>query len=434
MKKAMFLFICFIVFSVLFIGVYFSPIGNDFLEKYVISKICFEKKFRPFYFDHSFNSFSLILKKDNNIIQIYGTLFPFKANYNAKFSNINSIFPKLQGKVLAMGEIDNKKTTGNLFFAKAQARMNLICRNGNIKGEIKGKNFNTGSFLNMFKDLNLKEFNLSFNGINDLNIKFDKYFLLKADFIGNIIIFNKKIASKIKNLLEYDKDNFSYKGSVDSNDIEGFVKINKDENGIEYVLKFYKIDLNIFKKIVLIPIQKKLPLNIFYDSLNKVYDFQSDNFSGFYKNKSLIFQFKMPSKNFFDFLSLPEILKGIVIGNGRIFDKKGKFNLLIENAVIKKSILKNLKKHINIKYNPNIKGKIFITGKFDTKKAVFNLISKDLNYFWSIKNGVYYFDGRYYFILKLNTGKYTYLIRVKNNNIKLLKKVNNQQTAKTLVF
>ena len=435
MKKTMIFIICFIIFSVLFIGLYFSPIGNDFLEKYVISKICFEKKFQPVYFNHSLTSFSLILKNDKNIIQIYGKLFPFKADFNANVSNLNSLVPSLQGKIFAMGEINKDGSVkGKLFFAKGEAILNLICQKSNIKGEIKGKNFNAYYFLKMFKNLNFKEFNLSVKGNNNLSIKFNRSILLNVCFKGTITVFDKKIPAKIENIFNYNKKMFSYKGIINSNNINGFVKINKDENGIEYSAIFKSINLNIFKNIILIPIYKKVFLNIFYDSLNKVYDFQSNMFSGFYKNNALIFQFKMPSKDFFAFLSLPEIFNGVVIGNGRVLDEKGKFNLLIDNAVIKENIFKYLQKHVNIKHNPNLRGKIFVTGRFNKKRVIFNLISKELNYFWSIKNGIYYFNGKYLFILKLDTKKYIYLFKINNNDVRLLKKIDKHQATETLVY
>lgn len=435
MKKTMIFIMFIIVFLVLFIGLYFSPIGNNFVEKYVISKICFEKKFQPVYFKHSLTSFSLILKNDENIMQIYGKLFPFKADFNAKISNLNSLVPSLQGKIFAMGEINKDgRVKGNVFFAKGEAILNLICQKNNIKGEIKGKNFNTYYFLKMFKNLNFKEFNLSLKGINDLNIKFNGNVLLNANFIGYMIIFGKKIPVKITNLFNYTNKKFSYKGIIESEDIKGLVTINKNADGIEYSAKFDKINLKFFKNIFLIPVQKKVALDIFYNTLNKVYDFQSQLFSGFYKNKILVLQFKMPSHYFFELLSLPEIFDGGVIGNVRVFGKNGKINLLMENAIIKKDIFEKLQKYINIKYNTHTKGKIFVTGKFDKEKIIFDFISKDLNYYWSIKNGIYYFNGKFKFILKLSDGKYIYLFKINNNDIRLLKKIDKHQATETLVY
>ncbi len=438
MKKIIIALVILIVLFGVAVGVYFSPIGDNFLKKYIVSKICFGNKFTPVYFNHSFNSFSMILKNNQNKIQIFGTLFPFKAVYDAKIPNIKSVFPDCKGEMLLMGNINKSnegKMVGDMFFAKGVAKLDLKCNKNRIEGEIKGKNFDTSKFLNLFDNLNLNDFNISVKGVNNIYANVKNYILIKSDFRGKIIIFNKEVPLQIKNLLDIDKNSVSYRGIISGKDIDGIIKIyNNNRNSMEYLGRFDKINLNLFKPILLIPIRKKVSLNIFYDPLNKIYDFKSGYFSGFYKKPDLVLQFKMPSFDFFEFLSLPEIINGVVTGNIHVNNKNGSFNILMENAVFKNYVLNYLNRFVNVGCMTKNRGKIFATGTIDNKKIVFDLISKDLNCFWSIKHGVYYFDGKYHFVLKLNNGKYTYFLDINNSDIKLLKKIGNKQSIETLVY
>jgi len=437
MKKIIIFIIFIIILSGILLGIYFSPLGNDFLKNYIVSKICLHKKFTPVYFNHSFNSFSLMLKNNKNSVQIFGTFFPFSASYNAKITDISSIFPKLKGKILGMGNINIDKITGDLFFAKGKAKLNLKCQNGEIKniaGNITGKEFDTYCFLKMFKNLPLKNFDISLSGINDLNVNFKKNILITSDFRGKLNILNHNIPVEINNFLNFDGNFFSYKGIINGSDINGTVFIDKNENRIKYLGKFNKINLNIFEKITLLPLKKKVSLNIFYDPFNHNYDFQSKLFSGFFKNNILSIQMNLSTKQFFGFFALPEIINGRVVGNINVSRKGGSFDILIQNALFSRKIFIALNKIINIKFHPNTRGQIFITGKFNSKKVAFDLISKDLNSFWSIKKGIYYYNGKYRFILKFDTGSFIYFFDINNNKIKLLKKINKKHTIETLVY
>ncbi len=435
MKKLIISVTILVIFLGVGVALYFSPAGNNFLKEYIVSKICFGGKFKAVYFNHSFNSFSLLLKNGQNTVQVYGSIFPFKANYNAKIAQIGALFPKFNGEMLAMGDVEPAKIKGDLFFAKGNAKINLMCKNHNITGEIKGEHFNSYCFVKMFNKLNyiLKKFDISLKGTNNLDVHFKKYILLKSEFKGSISVMNNEINAVLNSKFDYDKNSFSYKGVISGSDIDGYIKVNNNENGMQYFASFERINLILFKKFILIPIKKDVSFNIFYDPVNKLYDFSSRLFSGFYKNGSLVFQFKMPSKDFFTFLSLPEVFNGAVIGNVHI-DTSGNFNILVKNVLFNKFVFKYLQKYAKVKYVPNVRGKIFLTGKFDDKKAVFDLISKDLNCFWSIKNGVYYFNGKYNFILKLNTGEYTYTFDINNSDVKLLNKTGNNQHIETLVY
>jgi len=277
---------------------------------------------------------------------------------------------------------------------------------------------------------------LSLNGVNDLDVVFKSYNTgeLKSTFHGILNLLDNNLSVTIDSVFKFNAKLFNYKAEIKGKDIKGEVITQKGKNGIKYLGKFKQFNLNILKKITLIPFSKKVYLNVIYDTINRVYNFQSTYFGGYYKNNKLVVQFSMPSEKFFDFLSIPTLINGEVIGSFHINKKNGNFDILIENASFNKKVFKKLKKLIKLKYNAKDTGKIFISGNFNRGKLVFNLISKDLDAFWSIKNGVFYFNGKYSFILKLDTGKKIYFFRMKNNYIKLIKVINNNQTIETLVF
>ncbi len=437
MKKiVIYLSILLIVFFGVITGLFFSPLGDHFLVNYIDSKICLNKYFKPVYFNHSFNSFSLKLEKGKNFIQIFGTLLPFKCVYNAKLKDIHIFLPELQGKIISMGEV-NKFNKNNIMgeadFANGYGKIRINCKKP-LFAELNGKNFNTAKFLAMIKILNLKkDFNISLNGNNDLYIKVDKYTLAKSDFNGTISFLNNTIPARIYNIVDISKNNILYRGDISGKDIHGFLKISKNRNNTQYQGNFDYVNLSLFKNILLYPFDIKVPLYIFYDPLNKIVDFKSNYFSGYYKNKNIALQFNMPSDKFFEFLNLRKLIKGDASGNINISPKKGTFNILFNNVVFGKEVIKTVydKTDVNL---TSLKGKFFLIGKLDDKKIIFDLISKNMNNYFVIKKGIYYYCGKYDFHLKMVSKKYIYIFYINNNGIKLIKKIEINKPVKTIVF
>ena len=443
MKKIFFKFIVvFFILGIVGFSVFLSPIGEKFLKNYVVEKLCLTDKLSLKFFNYSFNSFSLILNKKDNTVQIFGNLYPFNAVYSANFSDLNTLWPYLQGKLHSNGKIKikNQKTIvdGNLIIAKGFGKVNLNCDKNNIKGTVELQKLNTLKFLSMIKDFKLPFFKkIPFEGENDLNLTFNNNYSIYSVFNGNILLNKYKILSKIIVSMNLNTiNNFSFKSKIFSKDIKGVIIGNKKDNVLSFNANFDYFNLKFLQDLLLYPIKSKVPLSINYISDSNVILFKSNFFNGDYKKRNFSIQFKTNSSNFFKVLSLIEIINGDVSGNIYIDDlkEKGTFNILLKNASFNSiPLIKKIEQKTGINLE-NSKGIFFLNGEFNKKRVVFNLISKEHKYLFIIKNGIYDYSGILSMNIKISSSKKEVFLKIFNNRIKIINVKYKNKPTETLVI
>jgi len=426
---------------ILSIGIYFSPIGANFLKDYLKEKLCLSNKFKINYFNYSLNSFSATLNNQDASVQIFGTLFPVEGSYSANFNNIKILYPLLKGNLNATGEVSNKNNNlniiGNYLYTKGYGSFKLNCFNHKITGEIKGKNFNTRLLLKNVNGFNFPLFNkIPLDGQNDINVLLNnKDIKIFSNYQGNININGIKVLIRSKffmNLL--NKNNFVFTVDTFSSKLSGKVKGIKNNNDFTLNGILDRFDLELIRKNILYPVVGNIKMKFNYNVDSKLFSFSSNYLNGYSDNKGINFQINMPLKKFFEFLNIPAFLKGNISGNVIINGDKGYFHLLIENAsFIPNKTIKKLDRITKVKLE-NVKSIYFLNGSFDSQKVIFDFISKNLNLYIYLKKGIYYYNGLYSLIFDLKYNKDFYKINLTNNVIKILQHVNSNKPYETLVY
>jgi hypothetical protein len=436
-KKILIIFISFfLVLLSVFAVIYFSPIGENFLKNYISSKLGLLKNFQLEKFNYKWNSFSATLKNGSNFILLYGDIFPFDASYEANFNNLEEITSELRGKLESKGVVNyiKNKTNieGNAIFAGGYGKLKLKCDFDCI-GSFNGKEFDTQKLLYM-----LKEPFPYLIGKNDLNLTINKHFYVAyVNFTGDF---------------KY-KDKFYFQNV----DLKGEIKI-KDRNNKDIVINaisdkakvnlFYKernkkfhikgkifTNLEIFRKYVLYPVRGEKEIKFSYDNIGDILKFETDDFKGYVDKDNINIQFNnLDSKIAFNYLGLDPLFKGIV--NGEISIKNiGEFSFVINNMVLLNSRLKHyIEKSIGLKMKKfNV---MFLKGKFDKEKVIFNMLVKDKKLVASIENGVYFYNGDYKFNIDIIVdNNYKYVFSVTNKKIKLKKLIRSYKVKqKILVY
>jgi len=434
----------FIILTILFIGgllIYFSPIGNFVLKNYVKYNLCFNKNLNIKHFSHSFNSFSMILTNKNGNIKILGTLFPFEGYYKANLNNVHFLIPLIKGKFYSRGDIkkqNNVKTIeGNFFYSEGNGFFNFQCINGKVMGNIKGQDFNTHLLLKNINNFKFPFFNkIILNGKNNLQIAVFKNIKINSSYNGYFTLNNIQLPLKALVSVNLFRDNnFNFDINFTSSRLMGI--INGIKKSDKFVIKatLNKFDLSLLKEILLYPVVGNIKLNCTYNVIDNLLNFSSNGFSGYKDNKSINIQIDMPLKRFFKFLNISPFLKGEISGNIVIDGKKGVFHLLIKNAfLIPNKVISKLD-HITKLKLENIKSVYFLNGKFDSQKIKFDFISKNPVFYIYLKKGVYYYKkGQSNFLFILKTKYKTYVIKLINNKVKIIKEYLNNTHYKVLVY
>ena len=440
MKKIVVLSVGVIILLIMFILLYFSPLGSFFLKNYVKEKLCFMNKFKVSYFNHSIDSFSMTLKNKDGYIQIVGTFIPFNASFNADFNNIETFFKFLRGQLNSTGEIIYNKNllnlNGNYMYANGYGKFALFCKKNKISGNITGKNFNTKLLLQNIKNFTFPIFHkIPILGHNDLKIVFDNFPKLKANFIGEMNINNITFPIKSNIYMNFSTiNNFSFNVNIYSSKLSGKIIGERNKQNLALVGNLKKFDLSLIRKEILYPVKGKIKFNFKYNKPSDIFNFSSKFFSGYSNGQNINIQLKSSLNKFFNFLNIPQILAGDVNGNIIINKHIGYFNFLIENATfLPNEIIKKLEKITHLKLE-NTKSIFFLNGKFDNQKVVFDFISKNSNYYIYLKKGIYYYDGFYKINFALKTKNNFYKINIINNKIQILKHIYKGTEYKTLVF
>ncbi len=436
-KKWIFLVLVPVILVMLAVIVYFSPIGSYFLKNYLKEKLCFSDKFNITYFNYSINSFSATLNNKNGIAQIIGNLFPFDVSYNMNFNDISFIAPTLKGNFNSTGVMNfDKKLNikGNFIYSKGYGDLNLMCKNNKINGIITGKSFDTKTLLSNIKNFDFPLFHtIPLSGKNDLKLFLNDKVTLNANYNGKIDINNHTIPIKSVVRVEFlDKNKLEFNCKFSSPKVSGYIEGMKND---ELMLngKLGNFDLSLIKSIVLYPIVGNAPITFKYNSGN-LFSFKSKYFNGYCDGDNINIQVNMPASEFFKFLNIPVILRGRVSGNIVISNKKGIFNLLIENATfVPNKIIKRIDNIVNYKLE-NTKSIFFLNGSFDSQKVAFDFISKNPYYYIYLKKGIYYYKGFYNFDFDFKIKRNFYKFNVNNDGLKLLEHLNTSKDYKTLVY
>ena len=435
-KRAYLIISIFIVFFVLFFIVYNTKFGENLLKSYIASKLTILKQFNINSFKYSLNSFSLMLKKDNNYIYIYGNLFPFNATYEANFDNLSSLTKELRGSLKSSGGIKYKNIVlinGNALFANGYSTLKFQCDKVCV-GLLSGHNFNTQKLLYMLKiDLPYIQGNNDLYLICKENSK-----NIKSHFKVNF----KKDNFDIKNLVgkievNYkNRENFNFDLVSQNNFIDLKLKGLKNNNNL-MINGNIKAPLNIFKEYTLYNLRGVEDINFSYDSTNNVLKFSNENFNGSFYEKTLFVNINnMPSQKFFRVLNLKAFFKAPINGIIKIKYNEGNFDLVVNNPiVIPINIISYISKITGAKLNKfDI---LFLKGSFDSNKVVFSLLAKNSKSMVSIKEGVYFYNGNTHYLMDftINNQK-KYIFEVNNNNIKLLKTIKSEEmfNKETLVY
>jgi len=441
-KSILWVFLLLIILIFAIIGVFVSPFGGKIIQKYVINRLCLTDKLKPVFFNYSFNSFSLNLKKDGNTVQIFGNLYPLSGVYSANFNNLTHLWPYLKGEMHSTGNIktDNKSTFlhGNIVIAKGFGKVGLNCNKNSIRGKLELQKLDTLEFLSMLKDFKIPFFKkIPFEGENDLILIIKNPVLLSLLFKGNILINSYKIPSKVDVSMELQTiDNFSFRALLSSKDIKGKITGNKKNSILSFNANFNYFNLKFLQNLFLYPLKSKIPLKINYTSDSDIILFKSDFFNGDYRKGRFNIQLKADSDKFFKVLSLKEIINGAVSGNIYIDDlkEKGSFNILFANASFTSlPLIKKIERKTGINLE-NSRGIFFFNGEFNKKRIVFNLISKDQKYIFIIKNGIYDYSGVLSMNIKISSPRKEVVLNVFNNRIKILSITYKNKPTETLVF
>jgi len=364
------------------------------------------------------NFFSAVLNQKGNTYKIVGTDSPLDAEIYGKLKYVYIGNIKIDENMTLNAHIKNNIVKGNVIFANYigfltiklnQKADTFIAKNIDIKYICKKIKLKVPKDLEAKADINLKHFNNKF--LITLNIK---GVYKKSPLISQITIIMNKSSINIK-------------GYIKNKILSGNFNILKD-NKLLYSASFNKISLEFFHLIY--PFKGIIDLKIQND-LNNIVKFTSKNFSGFYEKKSLNVTFNMSSKDFFKYINIDNIFQyGIVSGNLDI-SKKGDFNFIIKDAILKRNFAKKLK----IK---RIFNKIFIRGNFNNKYVVFDLLYNDKNLNINITKGKLIIKSNKInpsFVITIQKGNTIYKYKINQRGIFLInKKINKTPDDEILIY
>lgn len=410
-----------------------SPLGDKLVKDYISKKVYLAKLFNVTAFDYEWNSFSMRLQKGDNVVFLFGNIFPFDATFEAKLNDISQLNPNLAGKINSQGEIKHKTYTdikGNALFAEGFGSYRLECVKTCV-GVFNGNGFDTGELLKMVK-INFPYI----RGKNTLSLVFSRkgtklHSKFKGDFEYNDI--------KIKDLTLladgeiYSSKDYDVNVKIFSKKVKGDVKIKRTK--INLLLSGnLKLNLDLFRSVTLYPVKGIDDVNFSYSRLGDVFKFGSNQYTGYANKNEINVQLDaMSYKKFFSYLGLVPIFKGVVNGNVSLGKNEGTFNLVVNDiSFIDKKWVGYVEKRIRHKVQ---KGTLFLKGTFNDKKITFNALLNTPDLIASIRDGVMYYDGSFHFKINVtykNEAKYVFYVTDKK--IKLIYEDNSYKTRQNILF
>ena len=391
------------------------------------------KTFKINSFHYSFNSFSAIFQKGNNYIYIYGNIFPFRATYEANLDKLSELTDKLRGVIKSNGEIIDRGIifiNGNALFANGYSNIKFQC-NKKCVGTLNGDEFNTQELLQMLK------INFPYvEGTNNLFVVFKENSKeiksnFNVDFKYDDIVL-KNMSGKLNMNCQKNALIFNIRAKNDRVSID----LNGKKNNNLILSGNIKLPLNLLKKYTLYSFNGDADINFSVDYLNNILKFTNKYFNGDYSNNIITINInQMPSSLFFSYLNLPNLLNGFINGT-IIINNEGNFDLIINKAFIKNNNLINYikrKTHCNI----NTFDVVLAKGSFDKNKIIFTIIAKNNHCIATIKQGVYFYNGKSRYLLEIySQNKTKFKFKIDNNKIKLINVIKNvqQRDNSILVF
>jgi len=344
------------------------------------------------------NSFSATLNRNGNIYKILGTLSPLEADIGGNLKSFFFADKKIVENMKLDAHLKNRVIKGNFIFSNYIGKMIINLNTKTYIFNVKNVDIKyICTKLGLFLPTNLK-------GKADIHLKYfnNKYeikFLIKGFYQTTPLQSTVNLFVEGKNIKMY--------GTVKSEVLDGSFNLSKKDK-VLYSGDFTKIPLGLFS--LLYPFKGVVNLKIKNDNDNIV-KFKSQMFSGFCDQKVCTVTFEMPVEDFFNYVNISNIFSiGSVNGNLNI-SKKGNFNFIINDAVLKR----NFRKKINLN---RIFDKIFVKGRFNKKEAVFDLLFNDNTFYVNVKKGK----------LIINNDKIRpdFIIIIKNNNSLFKYKINSK--------
>jgi len=431
------LLISLLVFVIIILGVgiflYNSTFGEKLFKVYISSKLTMIKTFKIKSFHYSFNSFSAIFQKGNNYIYVYGNIFPFKATYEANLDKLSELTNKLRGVIKSNGEIIDKGIifiNGNALFANGYSNIKFQCDKKCV-GILNGDEFNTQELLQMLK------INFPYvEGTNNLFVVFKENSKeiksnFNVDFKYDDIVL-KNMSGKLNMNCQKNALIFNIRAKNDRVSID----LNGKKNNNLILHGNIKFPLNLLKKYTLYSLNGVADINFSVDYLNNILKFTNKYFNGDYFNNIITINInQMPSSLFFSYLNLSNLLNGFINGTITI-NNEGHFNLIINKVFINNN---NLTNYIKRKTHCNINNfdVVLAKGSFDKNKIIFTIIAKNNQCIATIKQGVYFYNGKSRYLLEIySQNKTKFKFKVDNNKIKLINVIKNvqQRDNSILVF
>jgi len=411
----------FAVILLLFI-ILISPLGNKIVKSQL------EKKFNEYvpgtkivFLDYGLGSFSLEAIKANNLLKVYGEYYPIDAIFEADINGLESIVPYLQGKMKLNGKVfvdQYTKIEGKAYFAKGVMSFFLRGKDKSVEMfSAQGNSFSLADILYMLK--------IPANGVNAKASIFarkdgDTYNVSvrsKGEYSDGVkALFNGGGEFKLK-----DFQNNTFLINVNSNIGTAHVRGETKSGLCKCNYEVAKLNLNALRAVLKYPFNGKVDIKGSYESENGVIKFIGENFEGFYDSKIEI-TFAMPAEKFFHYVNLENILKGKVSGTLAIVDQ-GKFDIVVNDAVFYETpLVKKIKRITGIDLSKEKIGKIFLKGTFDSKMAVFDMLSTNKKIAITIKKGKFIYPNGYDLYLFVRKNSDIYKIRVKNNTLKVIER------------
>ena len=359
MKYRKNLFIIFILFFL------FEPLKAGSFIQNIIKNSFPNMKIEKFKTDS--NSFSATLNRNGNIYKILGTLSPLEADIGGNLKSFSFADKKIVENMKLDAHLKNRVIKGNFTFSNYIGKLLINLNTGIDIFDVKNVDIKyICSKLGLFLPKYLK-------GKTDIHIK---HFKNKYEIKLYVKGFYKTTPLQSNINLVIEGKNIKMDGTVKSKVLEGRFNLSKKDK-VLYSGDFKKIPLGLFS--LLYPFRGVVNLKIKNDNDNIV-KFTSQMFSGFYDQKVFNITFEMPAEDFFNYVNLSNVFRmGNINGNLNI-SKKGDFNFIIEDAVLKREIRKKI--NLNMIFN-----KIFVKGSFNKKEAVFDLLFNDNTLYVNIKNG-----------------------------------------------
>ncbi len=426
-----FLLILFVVISG-FIFVLNTDYGKNIIKEYIEIKI---HKYMPgvriTYIDYGLKDFSVTLKKGENIVKIYGDMFPLNAVFEGKLKDVSVLYPELRGEAEINGNVYKKNgfylAEGKAFFADGFMNFSVkFNKYIELKGE--GEEFDLQKLFYMtYKDFPYLK------GRTALKIlKTPQQSLIKLKSVG---VYTKVINTHFESQT-------SITGGLKSGDFVSEIKTDMgkfrlkgkyNDNLFKYVFRAENVKLNALKPLLIFPFKCEVSFKGDYEPENKTIKFKGKDFEG-YMNKKINITFKTTSQRFFNCIGVKKLFDGKIFGNIKINNQKGDFNIVCEKVKFLKNILiARIYRQTGIDITKQNINKMFIKGEFDNKRVLLDILGSMKNFSFNVKKGVWEYAKKLNMILYMRKNGVFYKILISGNKVKLLKQRKVRKTDNTIL-